>query len=235
MQVISSRHINAYTKCPKKLQLDWSSYSTNVYGPAEFIVSSTIQTIFLYQSKFQKWPRWKTVIGWVERFIAEYSREETELDYKESKGYLSLISSWYDNCQEFLIPGLPNVPISLELSPRVFFRDCIPLVFIKDNFILADFFEADKHYNKTNLFNDLELMIKIWGFWKFTRYLPEKIVRFVITPLTIKSLPILLTQKRMLHIEQIVEQIIRGIHHSIFYPSITKECYTCLYKNKCFL
>lgn len=241
MRIAHPSHFLAYTKCPRRLQLNWDAYSPNP-TLSERIVTPVIQNIYQKYARKGKAAGWKQVIAWTERYVLENiifsNRQET---YRATKGYFTKIGEWYDKyAADYAYPGIINIPVGLELGPRLIYKDYIPVLILSNPYTVADIYELRdtetlKGYNGLKLYDDFELMLRCWGFWKSTGIFPSKYVRFTISHSVIKPIHVYIREKRLLYIEKLAEQIARGIHEEIFYPSRSEQCNSCPFIEDCHL
>ena len=235
MQAITPQDIIEYSKCPKKLYFSLS-YKEKMISPRfEFqIISDVIKSVYLYALRKEKFTPWNLIPGWVDRAANNFTIDLSDIErYKKSENILVRLSYWYNNiylAQENL-SGFINVPIYYPIDYHRVYYDKIDILEIGQQVRILDFTEED--IGPVNLYKEMLIHIKSWGLNVSCKSKPDKYVRLVIKPLSIKIVEISVTNDMIKKAEKISYHILSGIKNQIFYPSITKQCPSCPYMDLC--
>lgn len=237
MKSATPLQIAAYADCPRKAWLDWYIPQSKPI-PADILIENTIKSAYLYQARKGIIPTWKTICRWAVIGISKLNCVTQEQEnYSDNKLVLTKLSNWYNKylslnqCDQ----GIINVPIKLCLDYTFTFQDTIPIVSIGKQIRLYDFKHTDKSntYQIKDIYNDLEVQSRIWGFWKTTNILPVEYIWLINAQGTIKPLNYSISLDRMHRLEVYIRQALRGIRDNAFYCSFTKQCRSCPHVSAC--
>lgn len=237
MLSITPRNIVTYSKCPKKAAFSWHQPEET---STEFqVISDIIKTAYLYYERQGKPPAWRNFMSWTQRKVFNNTVKHDRLSYKEGKSYLSQLSNFYEDIflNNYCVPGLINVPISVGLGQHIVLEDTIDILSFEKKLIVFDFKEIEKvkakSYTSNRLYNDLLIHVRSWILWKVSGALVDEYVRILIGPQSVGFAKVSITEASLLKIEGIVRQITRGMKDGIYYPSFSEQCGSCPFKAKC--
>ena len=236
MQKVNPFFLSLYSQCPIKAQFA-QQYQKNI--PIDLkIIRDTIQSTFMYQSKNDKFATWRLVTTWTQRNMVKYMADVK--DKKNIKGSITILEklfNWYNNIylEQPEVDTLANVPIILNLGDKVVYRDSIDIMTNGTELKLFNFEQVDNasDYKDQQMFNELETLIQIWGFWKATEFPPNKLVKIINTPKTIQYRYKLIDQKFLHHTEKIVGYLLTGVINHVYYQNYSSQCDKCEFNFIC--
>jgi hypothetical protein len=233
--------IKLYTKCPNRMF--FTQEATPAMCPEEAILSDMIKYAFLRHSMKpvgSRPPGWKAFVNYVDKFRVRHTRlfgNELANYYKESEWILVRLQRWYYDyyLPYYAIPGHVNVPIILGINDAVYYRDYLDIVTVSDSVKVFDF-----EYNKQHpvalglrILNDIEVMVRVWGCWKFSSVKIEKYVRIFLSDKGVQAKEVTITDDYLKKAQITIGHIVDGIAHHVYYPAYSEQCARCSFKKKC--
>lgn len=233
--IIQPHHISNYSRCPKKTLYTWND-KVKVSANQQ-IISNIIKTIYGYHLRKEKPALWRHIPGWLDRYLRESVLKalDPQARYKEAKNILIRVRSWYDKyyLEKYCEPGLINVPLKVRLDHHNFYSDSIDIVTMNNKIRLYDFDEGYGDLSGIDVYNDIKVQARIWGFWKASETKPDEYVRLRIRPQSMTSAVISINETTLERSNAVVKQITRGIKDQVFYPSVSEQCRHCPFQSNC--
>lgn len=233
--------IRLYAQCPNKCSFstDWVEKQT----PDESILSDMIKYAFLRHSMKplgSRPPGWKAFVNYVDKFRTRHVRllgNSLENYYKESEWILVRLQRWYYDyyLPSYAVPGHVNVPIVLGINDLVYYRDFLDIITVDNGIRVFDFEYNEQHplALKSRILNDIEVMARIWGCWKFSGVKIEKYVRIFLSKKGVQVKEVEITDEYLEKARKIIGHIVDGISHHVYYPAYSEQCVKCPYKKGC--
>ncbi len=235
-RVVSPTSIIRYTECPKRLY-----FAKQVEGPTERVTSvsgkiirSVVKDIYLATARKGRVPGWQYVIGSTERGYKEVAQGTTpEEVYREAKDILVRLHHWYTHTYPLAkTSGLINVPVNICLDDAITFKDTVELVTLGEGEVcLWDF--SEQPIDAPQLFNDIEVQLRLWGFWKASDVIPKQFTRLIIRERSIQPVTIQVLESVLVRTERFVKHITRGMKDGIWYPVYSEKCLGCEWRGVC--
>jgi len=196
MVIVRPRNINAYSKCPKRAGYSWLDKPRLSFEGT--VISNVIKAMYLYEARRECPPPWKHMPGWIDKYSGEaYCQLSPRDRYQETKNLLTRIYHWYHNyyLKNYGGAGIANVPVSIGIGNQLEFYDKIDIVGLDNKIRIFDFVEAErvKSFDTTQMYSDMLIYARIWGFCRSAETKPDEYVRLVIGPQTIKPFSLALT------------------------------------------
>jgi CRISPR/Cas system-associated exonuclease Cas4 (RecB family) len=240
MLKVTPRHIESYTKCPKRTWFNWSNIpelSLNLSA-----VTAVIKQVHLYQSRKNTIMPWRHVFSLLERELNKQLKRYTDpvYKYKLTTALLSQLYTWYHDhyLEKYFDDGISNFPVRLTLAPNLWFHDEVDLITVGSKVRLFDFVEASQQdtyasYTPSRVYNSFFVQARLWGFWKFTETQPTEYVRLVLGSQALKMIRISIRESMLKRTEEVLRYVIRGMKDKIWYPSFSEQCNTCPFTQRC--
>jgi hypothetical protein len=209
------------------------------------VMQHVVQAAYFNLSRRGKMPTWRRIVNWTDLYYRRASLDSAipqPEQYKSAVSLLNTLHGWYHN--QFIprvrgkdIEPLINVPVCLELGHDVAYRDVVPLVIIRDDVRLVDFRQLDKtrKLGMIDVYNDLLVHVRIWGFQQAAQQVPSSYIRFFITPESIKPVEMKITKEMLANAAVISKHILTGIKDRVFYPSFSEQCVKCPFRRNCLI
>lgn len=238
---ISPYRIKLYTQCPNKLLFNPTASPSQL--PEEAILSDIIKYAYYRHtaSPGGKPPTWKAFVSWLDKFRFRHTRLISKgmgKYYNESEWLLVRLSKWY---YDYYLPlyateGFINVPIVLTLDDLVHYRDFPDIMTVNRDGVRVFDFQYDKKkvgLLGLHILNDIEVLTRVWGIYKFANVKVDKYVRIFLSNQTIQVKEIEITDKYLEKGRRVVGHIVNGIARSVYYPSHSPQCIKCAYRKRC--
>lgn len=224
--IAHSYDVVTYSTCPRYALYTWNKPRSFPHEVATF--SRIIHKVYQWRERYNDLPTWK--------HVKELGEDELTSDvHKENVSLLSKLRVWYDlYLEEYCDEGIINLPIVNRFDNILVYKDIIPLTTVGKKLRVYDVRMGDQHYCGRDLYNDLLVQTRLWGFWKASDTFPEEYVRYIIQPTVVRPVHITTTKDLLSNkIEPIIKHILRGMRDDIFYPSKSKHCDTCPFASAC--
>ena len=237
MRTVSPQNIEVYSRCPRRAFYGWN-YAREPMSFHASVIRDVIQAIFLYMAQHEEVPSWKRTLSWIDKYVRQEAvhLESREL-YEASKSTLSCLHKWYFSflLNNYKMMGLTNVPILLELDTKLTYQDEIPFILFGDTMKVGDFKEVSSvaRVTKLELYNDIELQIRIWGIYKLFNKKPRNFIRIYISSHTIQAVEIGISDQMLAKTEKMVKYILTGMRNEVWYPSFSTQCLSCPFNKDC--
>lgn len=237
--IITPTDVYLFSKCPRKLKnMKGASFERRL-SLKEEIISSTIRYAHGYINEFHCIPTWQAVIRYMERQVNSHIIENKDKPYEvvvQTRGLITLLSNWYNEHLPSVIENqivYAGMPIKLRIAPGLIFEDNLDLVAVGSKIDIYNFY--DEPVKATDLYNNLMIQSKLWGFW---RYMEEKPKSFILVEILENKLELVKmhsSEKTLEKVENYVVAIARSIQEDAFYPSFSEQCNTCIFREGCCL
>jgi hypothetical protein len=237
-RLVRPHQLVAYSRCPRRCLYTWRDKPK--VARETVIVSDVIKHSCLFASRKQRLIPWRHIPPLLDKIITEHMLDSTE--GKMYEHLLTQLHRWYHTyyIKEPNFNSVVNLPIVLPLGQNVIYCDMLDIVRIEDSgTTLLDFRRIlPKNFPSSSpveVFDDLSIHIRSWGFWKASGVIPEHYTGVILAGTRVKMLSVSLGRVILERAERICRQILAGIKDEVYYPSRSEQCISCPHQNICSL
>lgn len=232
--------IELYSKCPKQYSF-YKATKTNPiihYKDEERIVKEIIKQSYINRTQHNYDPEWSTIKSRINKYCFEgvdvSQKDIFEPVYRKSIQIMTALHYWYYNMfvndSRF---GIVNVPLSINVANSTI-NMVADIVLIDQEHGPVPIIFGDTTTKSTTVNRDIKFKTMLLALAKQTQTAVRAAEMVLITPETVKYKK-LLNKTPIDTIEKYVTFIVKGIEHSIFYPSVNEQCNNCSFRNVCVL
>ena len=231
--------IQNYSICPRQLgyKLINGDNGNSSLSPIRKIVKEIIKQAYINRAQHSYTPQWETIKARVNKACFEdidiNNKAQFKIIYEQSITILNILSGWYHKI--FLSTkheGITNVPLSVVINRTTISYQADLVLYDSDYGIIPVLFN-DNDILPTMLYNNIKYKSILWLLYKELDVISKLSQYIFIGPNSLQVHNIYNKEDSIKRTGRYLEYIVTGIEKQIFYPCISSECNTCLYKDIC--
>jgi len=233
---IDLKQLKTFSRCPLAFCLDQKN-KEDLTTEQERIVSNVISKGILQVMETSYRADWRKIVSWVDREVFKncniYCSEQYSAAKKTSEYILMAIGAWYDQIYlQWSTEAFTNVPLGVETS-GIFVEGKAAVINLR-NPIVCTQINTNVYATKKEHFNDIETRGLAWLVSEHLKC--EEVTMQCLSLGKRGKLDINIVKydrSSLNKTSRYIDNMCRIIKRKLYYPSITENCTSCKFYEKC--